>query len=97
MTRLGDFLKFLATNLFTKVAQEVVDIWAILKNIKKHKNCCGYYLGNFKKHIRSFFDPASGHTDYAPVLSFEVPPGPPPAIAKNGLFSYSRFQTADHT
>ena len=31
VTRQGDFLKFLSTNLFTKVAQKIGDFWPILK------------------------------------------------------------------
>ena len=61
MTRLGNFWKFLATNLLTKVAQKIVDFWAI-------KNGCGYFLGNLWKHLGNFFPSTSGHTDHVKSL-----------------------------
>ena len=61
MTRLGDFLKFLAANSFTKVAQSFL----LLGNFERDHlmlNSCGYYLGNFCKYLGNFFNRASGHT-----------------------------------
>ena len=55
-TRLGNFLKFLATNLYTKVAQLYDEI---LKNIFFNR---GYFWGNLWK-IGLLFIPTSGHTD----------------------------------
>ena len=62
MTRLGNFWKFLATNSPSKVAQKIGDFWAILKTINYCQIYCGYYLGNFWKHLGHFFNLASGLT-----------------------------------
>ena len=54
VTRLDDYRKFLATNSPLKVAQK--DCW-LLEYFEKDqliKNCYGYYLGNFWKHLGNF-------------------------------------------
>ena len=66
VTRLDDYRKFLATNSPLKVAQK--DCW-LLEYFEKDqliKNCYGYYLGNFWKHLGNFFNPLSGHTGLFP-------------------------------
>ena len=52
MTRLGDFLKFLATNLLTKVAQK--DFWAILKILINVKTAVDIILATFRNIWASF-------------------------------------------
>ena len=49
--RMGDFWKFLATNLLTKVAKN-----GLFKKINLCKNFCEYDLG-------AFFIPTPGHTE----------------------------------
>ena len=47
VTRLGDFLKFLATKMFfSKVAQKLGDILGYFEKIFLIKHCCGSFLGN---------------------------------------------------
>ena len=56
-----DFGKFLTTNLLTKVAQKMIGTFWAIKKINLCKNCGGYYLGNFWKHLGNFFTPSPGH------------------------------------
>ena len=61
----GRFLKVLGNKFaFKSSPKSFVYFWAIWKKIICHKNCCGYYLGNFWKHLGNFFNPASGHTGW---------------------------------
>ena len=47
VTRLGDFLKFLATKMFfSKVAQKLGDILGYFEKKILIKHCCGSFLGN---------------------------------------------------
>ena len=47
VTRLGDFLKFLATKMFfSKVAQKLGDILGYFEKNFLIKHCCGSFLGN---------------------------------------------------
>ena len=52
VTRFGDFWKFLVTNFLTKVAQIYKRSWDYFeKTSLLGKNCFGYFLGNFLKHL----------------------------------------------
>ena len=39
-----------------KQPNKIGDFWASLKQINFCKKCCGYYLGNFWKHLGNFFN-----------------------------------------
>ena len=63
VTRFGDFWKFLATNLRTKVAKKDCLLFGqFLKKVTLCKNSCYIYLGNFWKQLGHIFTPISGHT-----------------------------------
>ena len=52
VSRLGEFLKFQATNFLTKVV--LGDIFAYSQTSIKSKKYCGYFLGNFLKILGHF-------------------------------------------
>ena len=62
VTRLGDFWKFLATNILTKVAQIFGNF---LGCCEKHyfvsKNCCGSFLGRVWKNWATFYSNIWSH------------------------------------
>ena len=45
----------------------VGDFWAILKLINLYKDCCRYYLDNFRKHLGNFLTPTPGHTGQSEI------------------------------
>ena len=57
VTRLGDFWKFLHTNLLTNVA--IKDCWLLgyFEKVELMKNCYGYILGNLWKQLGNFLYP----------------------------------------
>ena len=56
VTRLGNFWKFLATNLLTKGRPKtMLTFWAVLKRITFCKNCCGIHLSKCCKHLGYIF------------------------------------------
>ena len=58
---LGDFWKFLATNLFAKVSQK--DCWLLGYFEKDHLNTAvDIFWQLVEKHLGDFFTPTSGHT-----------------------------------
>ena len=63
-TRLRDFLKGFGNKFANKSSpKKICDFWRNLQKINLCKNLCGYYLGNFWKHLGNFFPSTSGHTD----------------------------------
>ena len=54
VTRLDDFLNFVAANFITKVAQMFGDFWAVVKTITFKSTWLGYFLGNFWKNLGYF-------------------------------------------
>ena len=50
VTILGNFLKYLAKNILTKVAKILVDFWRFLQtSFLNEKNCCDYFWDSFLK------------------------------------------------
>ena len=63
VTRLGDFWKFLGTELLAKIVQIFSNIFGLIWNRSLFTlNWCGYFLGNLWEIIGLLFTPTSGHT-----------------------------------
>ena len=62
--QIGWFFKVLCNKFAYKSSpNRLLTFGLFCKKINSCNNCCGYYLGNFWKHLGNFFNPASGHTD----------------------------------
>ena len=69
VTRLGDFWKFLGTELLAKIVQIFSNIFGLIWNRSLFTlNWCGYFLGNLWEIIGLLFTPTSGHTYRARFL-----------------------------
>ena len=63
MTRLGDYLKFLATKFIGKEAQMIRTVLGYFEKPHSHvKTALATFLGNLWKKIGLLFTPTSGHT-----------------------------------
>ena len=73
MTRLGDFFKVFGNKFANKSSPKILLTFGLIcKKINLCKNWCGYYSGNFWKHLGNFLSSTSGHTETLKTPTFQL-------------------------